>query len=250
MARGSTSSQGRAAKSELSERLRRNADALRRKNEDEKKEVEETETEYNDVLEQQYIRLQEELSREMKDRKWSVDQQEQAKRELEAKKAEMEAEAEETREKAVKQAWESKQEQGSDAIGKATKKIADDFLNLDGKSLNPDITKPQIWSGNFERKWMDKAPEELKGALQHLFESTEDDRFDLEKAMQIAYGAGSGGRDSDFYHIPKKFDNIPDDKEHQAGIKTMAKFEKFVRKMLVATTEKDNRFDENGNERG
>jgi hypothetical protein len=248
MARGSTASQGRAAKSELSERLRARAEELRRQNEAEKKEVEATETEYNDVLEQQYIRLQEELAKEMKDRKWSVDKQEQAKRELEAKKAEMEAEAEEAREKAVKEAWYAKSEQGAEAIKKAEKKIVDDFLSLDGKSLNPAITKPQIWRGSFENKWIDKAPAELKDALETLFDSTHDDRFDLKKSMQVAYLAG-GGKNGDFYHEPKENARLPDDKEHKAGMKNMAKFEKFVRKMLVATTEKDNAFDENGNER-
>jgi len=248
MARGTPSSQGRVARSELSRSLRAKAEELRKANAKEIDEVNQTETEYNDVLEQQYIRLQEELAREMKDRKWSVDQQEQAKRELEAKKAEMEAEAEEAREKAVKQAWESKQSEGSKVIDKVEKKISDDFLSFRGKNLNPAITKPQVWRRSFENEWIDKAPEELKDALETLFDSTHEDRFDLKESMQIAYAVG-GGKNGDFYHEPKENARLPDDKEHKAGLKNMAKFEKFVRKMLVATTEKDNAFDENGNER-
>lgn len=248
MARGSTASQGRAARSELSERLRAKAEELRKQNEAEKKEVEATETEYNDVLEQQYIRLQEELAKEMKDRKWSVDKQEQAKRELEAKKAEMEAEAEEAREKAVKQAWNTKATEGSKVIEKAEKKITEDFLSFRGKNLNPALTKPQVWRRSFENEWIDKAPTELKDALETLFDSTHEDRFDLREGMQVAYLAG-GGKNGDFYHEPKENARLPDDKEHKAGLKNMAKFEKFVRKMMLATTEKDNAFDENGNER-
>lgn len=98
MARGNNSRDGRAARSELSRSLRRNADALRRKNEDEKNEAERNENEYDRALKSAYARAEDDTDEEFKGKRMSIDEEEQAQREERAKKAEEDATAEEERE--------------------------------------------------------------------------------------------------------------------------------------------------------
>ena len=237
--------------SDLSRKLRDKASALREENEKEKQEVAKTEQEYNDTVEQERIRIEEEVMKEMKDRKWSVDREAQEKREVEAKLAEEQAVAEEKRERELKYKWEGMVEGIESKIKKNNNKIKEDFLTFGSKNLlNKELKFPIAWSDTFMRKVMKDVPDEIRSAVSHLFESTSEDRFDFSKASQIAYANGSGKSTS----IDERIENlsekdVPSAEEHKAGLKSVQTFEKFVRKMLASTKEKDLAWDEDGNYR-
>lgn len=246
MARGTPSSQGRTARSELSERLRAKAEELRKTNAKEIDEVNQTETEYNDVLEQQYIRLQEELAREMKDRKWSVDQQEQAKRELEAKKAEMEAEAEEAREGKLKSIMAGMKDDQDDLTKRLDSKITKEFIPKLGGGMgsNPNLYMPWDFSGDYERKTIASAPAEIKSAVRAFFEAHGDGSAGVKEAMEEAYTYKLAGKSVE--GDPSK---IPSTKEHDSGLDNIDKAGKYIKSILKNAKRSDLRFDEDGNER-
>ncbi len=99
MARGQS-----RADSELSRSLRAKAQYLRVKNEAERQEAEQNETEYDRAMKSAIMRAQDEVDEEFKGKRMEVDEEEQSKREAEALKAEEDAKAEEAREAAEESA--------------------------------------------------------------------------------------------------------------------------------------------------
>jgi hypothetical protein len=266
MARGNNAREGRAAKSELSDRLRAKAEELRRQNEAEKKEVEQTNDDYNNTVEQERIRIEEEVMREMKDRKWSVDREAQAKREAEARKAEEEAKAEEGRESRLKIKYETLNDEANTSAKKIDQSVLGDFMprpfsagndNKKGKNLNPELYIPWSFSGDYQRKMLAEAPEAIWDAVNTFFESHADDKAGVEEALGVAYRMGAGkGYDPDRPKIdidraPKnlKESEVPSDAQHKSGLKNMKAAEKYIRKILKNAKEKDMGFDQDGNER-
>jgi hypothetical protein len=264
MARGSTSSQGRVAKSELSERLRAKAESLRRENEAENKEVEQTNDDYNNTVEQERIRIEEEVMREMKDRKWSVDREAQAKREAEAKLAEAAAKAEEEREDAIKTEWAEINNDRIDFSIKKEKAVLADYLprpfavgnnNEQGKNLNRNLYVPWSFSGSYERKMIEGAPKSIRAAVETFFEAHADDQTGIEDALTKAYESSIKNPAflydpySDEPELPKNIDELPSRADHKVALKNVERAEKYIRKILKNAKKEDMRFDEDGNER-
>ena len=149
-------SEANSLKSDLSDKLRAKANALRAENESEKKEVYDTEREFQKVVEQERMRIEREVADEMKDRKWAVDREAQAKREAEAKSAEEQAKAEEEREGKLKVKYETLNADAHSKIAKVDQAVLGDYLphafaagnsNERGKFLNPELYIPWSFSG-------------------------------------------------------------------------------------------------------
>jgi hypothetical protein len=259
-------SNANSLQSELSESLRAKAESLRADNEREKKEVYDTEREFEKVVEQERMRIEREVADEMKDRKWSVDREAQAKREAEAKSAEEQAKAEEEREGKLKVKYETLNNEASIFAQKIDKKVLGDFLprpfstgnkNEQGKNLNSNLTVPWAFAGSYERKMLADAPEAAWDAVNTFFESHADDKAGVEEALGVAYRVGaSKGYDPekpkiDIDQAPKNLKEyeVPTDAQHKAGLKNMKIAEKYIRTILKGAKEKDMRFDQDGNER-
>lgn len=257
MARGSKSREGRAAKSELSDRLLAKVAALRKQNEEEKKEVEATEQEYNDVLEQEYIRIQEEIRKEMKDRKWSVDQEAQERREAEAKIVEAAAKAELAREQVIKDRWTGMNED-REQLYVSLEKPLEAFKPklLGGKGKNPNLYAPWDFSGTYQNKCVNEAPEEIKSAVRAFFEAHGDGGDGIRESLDVAYKAKLSEDIKIFDPIvegenqmPKDLAKIPKTREHYEAMLNMENASKYIAKILKNAKRSDMGYDEDGNQR-
>ncbi len=150
MARGNNSREGRAAKSELSRRLRDEAEYLRRKNADEAKEAEENEIEYDRAMKSAIMRAQDEVDEEFKGKRMEVDEDEQAKREEQAKKAEADAQAEEEREARENAQKEATEEVVRDELSNSSHPYSDygyldsKWAKAGGKTEDKDAVSPDV----------------------------------------------------------------------------------------------------------
>jgi len=244
MARGSNQREGRVARSELSDRLKRMADALRQENEDEKKVVEQNEKDYQDALDVAYMRAEEETRDDFKGVKREVDDDEQDRRAKEAEENERLAKAEKEQEDKVLS------EQATLRKSEATK-MEKDLFSV------PHTTKPQSWSNRFQDRMMKEVPDEIANALNTYFENANEDRLGVSEALTMAYIEGAGVDLEDTGRNISLKPNIeagvakgvPDDARHKAGLANMERFRKFFKKMVKSSTEADNAFDKDGNER-
>jgi hypothetical protein len=187
MARGNNSREGRAAKSELSRKLRDEAEYLRRKNADEAKEAEDNETEYDRAMKSAIMRAQDEVDEEFKNKRMEIDEEEHAGREEKARKAEEAAKAEEEREakeKAENETKEAFKETIKNELSGSSHPYSD-YGHIDSKwgkaggrtddkdAINPDVNIPIEQRNYIKQDYIDaaveKAPkwmkEELKTAL-------------------------------------------------------------------------------------
>lgn len=198
MARGTPSSGGRTAESELSERLRREALALRTKNEAERQEAEQNETEYDRAIRSAIMRAEEEVDEEFKGRRMEVDENEQNEREERAKKAEEAAKAEEEREAKENAAKEADEELVSNSF-KSSSHPYSEYGYIDSKwakaggastapdALSPDINIPveqrNYITQDFIKQAIEKAPKSIKTDLEQAL-----------KAYSLGYVTEMSGR--------------------------------------------------------
>jgi hypothetical protein len=241
MARGNNAREGRAARSELSDRLRAKAEVLREENAKEQKSADAVEQEYQDALEVAYMRAEEETRDDFKGRKREVDADEQQRRENEAKENERLALEDAEREKQVLQDTRFKRQSLEQGMTK-------DLFDV------PHTTKPQAWTQEFMDKWNDSAPDQIKNALATYFENTVNDRMGIKEALNMAYIEAAGVPvEKQIYQIQEKPDlekavsrGVPSKEQHEAGLKNMERFKKFFKKMVKSSTELDNLFDKDG----
>ena len=241
MARGSNQREGRVARSELSDRLKRKADALRQENEDEKKVVEQNEKDYQDALDVAYMRAEEETRDDFKGVKREVDDDEQDRRAKEAEENERLAKAEAEQEDKVLSEVKTARSSGAEKMQK-------DLFSV------PHTTKPQAWTNAFMDKWNRDVPDEIASALNTYFENTINDRAGFKEALNMAYieGAGVNMEDTGSNIVERPnleagvAKGVPDEARHKAGLANMERFKKFFKKMVKSSTEADNLFDKDG----
>ena len=271
MARGTPSSGGRTAESELSERLRREALALRIKNEAEKQEAEQNEKDYDDALKVAYMRAEEETNEDFRGKRMSVNEKEQAEREAKAKEAEEDAKAEEERE-AKEELQKSKVFKKFEKDVKNSALTYDDwtnakwYMNLDMKGdaelkkLIPDIYQDD--RNHLSKEYIEEsiafAPSEIREAvtksLKAFAPKGQNDSFPGESAevlyngLNMAYAEGAFGRGSKaFVDTSRPTDSRVDgltEAKHKAGMNALNQADAYISKVLMGA--RDHLVDKNG----
>lgn len=275
MARGNSSRGGRVAESELSERLRREALALRIKNEAERQEAETNQNDYDDALKSAYMRAEEETNEDFRGKRMSVNEREQAEREAKAKEAEEAAKAEEEREAQEK----LKESEVFSKFEKDVKRSAltyDDWTNAkwymtldyegdaELKKLIPDIYQDDRnhLSKEYIQESIAYAPPEIREAvttaLMAFAPRGKNDSFPgesaevLYKGLNQSYAEGAFGRGSKAFVDVEQPDKSRieglDEKKHNAGMKALKKTDAYLAKVLIGA--RNHLVDKDGNKVG
>ena len=270
MARGSTASQGRAAKSELSDSLRAKARELLRKNEAERAEAERNETEYDRAMKSAIMRAQDEVDEEFKGMRLEVDEDEQAQREAEAKRAEEDATAEEEREARENAQKEATEEVIKKDLGSSSHPYADygyldsNWAKAGGKTedkdaINPDVNIPIEQRNFIKQDYIDnavkKAPkwmrEDLETALSAFslrdmgnlpFRGMPKDFVPYEtfgNTFDDIYLRGAFGKDASSakltirgWEVTTPSGGTPTREQHTKGMEAIKKYDLYIAKVL------------------
>lgn len=262
----STNRSASSVRSEISDSLRKKAEELIEKNKSERAEAEANRREYEQALQSELARVEEEVRASMAGRKTSVNEKDQNARRKEAEKMLERVREEERKEMETFRKYDALSFKVNEKVKSASKNLQRATLTTLGvENLRDGKWK---WNDNFVKKWTDKAPEEIKDLVKEYFKnqnnSADSERgkrinakelvFDEnllfksfavnEKVKNFVYAYNFGKN----YLIPEvtnqNIKDFPTEKEYSSGLKKMDKLEKFLIK-AIKSTEQSDRFDDN-----